>query len=185
MPKISNVSLTPAEWRLVAADFRPAAKDAAAERRQIAHAVATMQKLVGRQTGTAAHQWTHKDKAILPNNGDPTQLDCIDEAVNTWTYMTLMEKERLLRFHRVAHLAYAGSAVTLDQRNTAVIEDTKSGEYFAVDATLVDSGVPPPMIPLTTWIAQWPPDLPAADANASTAKPRPKPKHPSSQVSKL
>jgi NADH dehydrogenase FAD-containing subunit len=28
---------------------------------------------------------------ILPNLSDPTQLDCIDEAVNTWTYLTLME----------------------------------------------------------------------------------------------
>ena len=82
---------------------------AKAERQRIAHAVALMQLLVGEQTGTAAHQWTHKAMLVLPNFGDKTQLDCIDEAVNTWTYLTLMKRDKLFRFHRVAQLAYAGS----------------------------------------------------------------------------
>jgi hypothetical protein len=55
--------------------------------------------LSGDRPGTAAHQGTHRDKDILPPNlGDPTQLDCIDEAVNTWTYLTLMERSGLLHF---------------------------------------------------------------------------------------
>jgi hypothetical protein len=144
----------------VEALFVPRAKDAQTERRQIAHAVALIQLLVGQQTGTAAHQWTHHDKEILPNLGDPSQLDCIDEAVNTWTYLTLMERDGLLHFHQVAKLSYAGSPI--DPRNTAVLQEI-DGPYFAIDASLVDVGVPPPIIPLESWLAHWPPDLPASE----------------------
>ena len=114
----SRATLNRDAWRQVAAVYVPRAKDARTERRQIAHGVAMIQVLVGQQTGTVAHQWTHRDKDILPNFNDPTQLDCIDEAVNTWTYLTLMERSGLLHFHRVAKLSSAGSLI--DPRNTAV-----------------------------------------------------------------
>jgi hypothetical protein len=157
----SRAALKRDAWRHVEALFVPRAKDAQTERRQVAHAVALIQLLVGQQTGTAAHQWTHHDKEILPNLGDPSQLDCIDEAVNTWTYLTLMERDGLLHFHQVAKLSYAGSPI--DPRNTAVLQEI-DGPYFAIDASLVDVGVPPPIIPLESWLAHWPPDLPASEA---------------------
>jgi hypothetical protein len=157
----SRAALNGDAWRRVAAAFLPRAKDAQTERRQIAHGVALIQLLVGQQTGTDAHQWTHRDKAILPNFGDPTQLDCIDEAVNTWTYLTLMERGGLLHFHRVAKLSNAISLT--DPRNTAVLQEI-GGQYFAIDPSLVDVGVPPPIIPLESWLAHWPPDLPASEA---------------------
>jgi hypothetical protein len=148
-------------WRHVTSVFVPRAKDAPTERRQIAHGVALIQLLVGQQTGTASHQWTHRDKYILSNLNDPTQLDCIDEAVNTWTYLTLMERGGLLHFHRVAKLSHAGTP--LDPHNTAVMQEI-GGQYFAIDPALVDVGVPPPIIPLESWLAHWPPDLPASEA---------------------
>jgi hypothetical protein len=156
----SRVSLTPQEWSKVVAVFRPQARDAKAERRRISQAVATMQLLVGAKTGTAVHQWTHKDREILPNMSDPTQLDCIDEAVNTWTYMTMMERGRLFRFHEVAKLSNSGGLT--DPRNTAVVKE-KNGEYYAIDPALVDAGVPPPVIPLVSWMTEWPPDLSKSD----------------------
>jgi len=81
-------------------------------------------------------------------------------AVNTWTYLMLMGRSGLFHFHRVAKLSYAGSAI--DPRNTAVLEEI-GGQYFAIDPSLVDVGVPPPIIPLESWIAHWPPDLPASE----------------------
>jgi hypothetical protein len=159
----SRVALSSKDWHRVAAVLKPPAKNARAERRRIAQAVALMQRLVGAQTGTAVHQWTHQNMKILPNLGDPTQLDCIDEAVNTWTYMTMMERNGLFRFHRVAQLSNAGSLT--DPRNTAVLEEIGGG-YFAIDPALVDVGVPPPIIPLAVWMGDWPPDLSANDALA-------------------
>jgi len=129
-----------------------------------------MEKLVGPQTNTAAHQWTHKDMLIYPNLGDPTQLDCVDESVNTWTYMTMMERGGLLHFHRVAKLANAGGLTDPFMRNTAVLQEIK-GEYYAVDASLVDGGQPPVVMPLAQWMGKWPPDVSVAEAKA---KPAPK-----------
>jgi hypothetical protein len=156
---ITRASLSNAEWRRVAAVFRPPPKDAEAERRRIARAVALMQIMVGPKTGTAAPQWTHKDLMVLRSGGDPTQLDCIDEAVNTWTYMTMMERDGLFRFHRVAKLSHAGGLTDLaNVRNTAVLQE-KGGDYFAIDPSLVDHGVLPPVMPLSTWLGTWPPNI--------------------------
>jgi hypothetical protein len=70
-----------------------------------------------------------------------------------------MERSGLFHFHRVAKLSYAGSPI--DPRNTAVLQEI-GGQYFAIDPALVDVGVPPPIMPLETWLGQ--PDLPASEA---------------------
>jgi len=158
------------QWRRVTAIFKPRAKNARHERQQIAQGLAVIQTIVGPQTGTDAHQWTHKNMFVIPNGGDLTQLDCIDTSVNTWTYMTLMERSRLFAFHRVAPLSYG------PVRNTAVLQELNGG-YFAIDASLVDVGVPPPIMPLATWLGSWPPDSAAieqvdrADATVSQLRP--------------
>jgi hypothetical protein len=166
---VSHASLSKDAWRRVVAVFQPPPKDPQAERQRIAHAVALVQLLVGEQTGTAAHQWTHKALLVLPNFGDMTQLDCIDEAVNTWTYLTLMERDNLFRFHRVAQLAHGGSLTDPDIRNTAVLQEIGGG-YFAIDPSLVDAGVPPPIMPLATWLAPWPPDISVSNARVQLSR---------------
>ena len=150
----SHATMDEDQWRRVTAVFKPRAKNARLERHQIARGVALIQTIVGPQTGTDAHQWTHQNMFVIPNGGDLTQLDCIDTSVNTWTYMTLMERSGLFAFHRVAPLSYA------PLRNTAVLQEVDGG-YFAIDASLVDVGVPPLIMPLATWLGAWPPD-PAA-----------------------
>lgn len=163
----SRVSLSPKQWQRVAAVFKPAAKNAKVERRQVSQAVSLMHHLVGAQTGTAVEQWTHKNMDILPNLSDPTQLDCIDEAVNTWTYMTMMEKSSFLRFHRVAKLSNGGALV--NPRNTAVLEEKNGGGFYAVDPAIVGFGEPPPVIPLASWLENWPPDL-SKDSDAAPGR---------------
>lgn len=164
---VSRASLSKDAWRRVIAVFRPPPKGAQAERQRIARAAALIQVLVGEQTGTGAHQWTHKSMMIEPNFGDMTQLDCIDEAVNTWTYLTLMERAGLFRFHRVAQLAHAGGLS--DLRNTAVLQEI-GGEHFAIDPSLVDVGVLPPIMPLATWVGSWPPDITVSDERVQVSK---------------
>jgi hypothetical protein len=166
----SLASLSKYEWRQVIAVFRPRAKNAQAERQQIARGVALIERLVGPQTGTAAHQWTHKNMLIYPNLGDPSQLDCVDESVNTWTYMTLMERGGLLHFHRVAQLSNAGSLTDPFMRNTAVLQEINGG-YYAIDASLVNYAEAPLIMPLATWMGSWPPDLSAIEAAEKSARP--------------
>ncbi|HWE77537.1 MAG TPA: hypothetical protein VG270_03355 [Pseudolabrys sp.] len=93
---------------------------------------------------------------ILPNLGE-TQLGCIDEAVNTWTDMTMMGRGGLLRFHHVAPLAFAGSPIDPNPRNAAVLQE-HGRAYYGLDPSLVDSGVAP-VLPLAAWLDSWPPEL--------------------------
>jgi hypothetical protein len=158
------------QWRRVTAVFKPRAKNARLERQQIARGVALIETIVGPQTGTDAHQWTHQNMFVIPNGGDLTQLDCVDTSVNTWTYMTLMQRSGFFAFHRVAQLSYG------PVRNTAVVQEINGG-YFAIDASLVDVGVPPPIMPLAAWLSAWPPDPTAIErvdrADATVGQLRP------------
>lgn len=163
---VNRIALSTEEWQKVRAMFEPPAGDARGERRQIAAAVALLEHLVGVRTGTSAHQWTRSHYRINGNpHLDPTQLDCIDEAVNTWTYLTMVARDGLLRHHDVEKLAYAGGLpdFNFDLRNAAVIRATEGGEYFAIDPTLVDAGEKPPIFPLSVWLGPWPPPMPAND----------------------
>jgi len=143
----TRIALTEQEWRDVRAKFNPPPADAAAERRQAAEAVALLERLVGLRTGTSVHQQNSR-----LSYGDPTQLDCIDDSVNTWTYFTMLAHDGLLRYHTVAGLAHRGSLLTLDFSNAAVLVEKGDGEQFAVDPWLVDAGVPPPVYPLAMWL---------------------------------
>jgi len=142
----TRIALTAEEWLDVRADFDPPAEDAATERTQLAEAVARIERLVGGRTGTLVHQ-----RDSRANFGDPTQLDCVDNSVNTWTYLTMLAHDGLLRHHRVGGLAHRGTLLTLDFSNTAVIVEKESGEAFAVDPWLGEAGVPPPVFSLDLW----------------------------------
>ena len=149
----TRITLGETEWQRVRAVFEPH-PSASGERRQIAVAIAILEAEVGERTGTSAHQRREF------NTGDPSQLDCIDESVNTWTYLTMLDRDGLIRLHRVGGLAHGGSLMDLSVRNTAVIERKATGVAYAVDPWLVDAGKPPPIFPLYNWLASWPPDIP-------------------------
>ena len=92
----SVVNLPLNEWEGVTGWFEPIAASPAEERDQIKKAIGWMEVLIGRHTPT------HRDLAFdLPPLDDashlfPGQQDCIDEAVNTTTYLRLLEQYGLL-----------------------------------------------------------------------------------------
>jgi hypothetical protein len=148
----ARIALNVEEWRDVRAKFNPPPADASAERRQVVEAVARLERLVSLRTGTSVQQQHSR-----LNFGDSSQLDCIDDSVNTWSYLTMLAHDGLLRYHSVAGLAHRGSLLTLDFSNTAVLVEKGNGERFAVDPWLVDADVPPPVIPLAVWRrTDWP-----------------------------
>jgi hypothetical protein len=140
------VTLSPEEWREVAGWFVPTPANAAAEREQIRRAVGWMEVLVGRHTPT------HLDKGrndLIPTQA-PGQLDCIDESTNATTYLRLLERQGLLRFHRVLDRAYRRAL--LDQHWAGQIEDLATGERFVVDSWFADNGSLPYIQSLDKWL---------------------------------
>lgn len=139
--RMATVNLPGIEWQGVAGWFFPRAATPAEERAHIAHAIGWMEVLIGRRTPT------HKDLALdLPAGGDaralfPGQLDCIDEAVNTTTYLKLFVQNGLLRHHTVVEAAYRRSI--FNQHWAAQIEEAKTGKRFTVDSWFYPNGYPP------------------------------------------
>jgi len=136
------VDLPMDEWQEVEGWFSPAAQTPVEERQQIKHAIGWIEVLIGHHTPT------HKDLAFdLPAGQKdlsqlfPGQQDCIDEAVNTTTYLRLLEQRGLLRHHTVIEQAYRRAV--FDQHWAAQIREIDSGNRYVVDSWFQPNGYLP------------------------------------------
>lgn len=152
-----RVALRVEEQQSVRARAGSAASPESLERHRISLAMARFDQLVGARIGTLVHQ------RRAYNAGDPSQYDCIDESINTWTYLTILEREGLLHYHQVGGLAHAGTVLDFDVRNTATLVAKGDGAQYAIDPTLVDVGEAPPIVPLQRWVASYPPEISKSD----------------------
>ncbi len=151
--EVDTIGITPAQWRKVEAVFQPQAKSAVGERRRIARAIGLMEKIVGPYTHTAG------DKGgDVRGLGEYGQMDCIDEATNTTTYLTMMAHAGLLHFHTVQPTSTRLPNFWTWPHTTAVIREDATGTEYAVDSWFGDNGDPPYILPLKVWKTGWRPD---------------------------
>lgn len=138
----ATVSLPITEWNEVVGWFNPQATTAENERLQIKNAIGWMEVLIGRHTPT------HRDLAFdLPveltdtSNLFPGQQDCIDEAVNTTTYLRLLELNGFLKHHTVIEQAYRQAI--FDQHWAGQIRELATGDRYVVDSWFQPNGYLP------------------------------------------
>ena len=152
----TRAALEPEQWEQIVALFAPPADSAAAEREQIARAIGRMEQLVANFANT------HHDKAGDFNGFTQpgSQLDCVDESINTTTYLTLFEQEGLLRWHRVVSRASLGYLFLVGGPHfCAVVESTRcKPELCVIDSWFRDNGVDAEVLRLTTWQQCWSPE---------------------------
>lgn len=141
----TEVRLNDDDWSKVDAVFLAQPKSAAEERERIALAIGIMEILVGPQAGT-------RDDAgrNVTSRHQGEQLDCVDEAVNTTTYLRLIAERGLLRFHDVG-LPANRVLDLVDAHNTAVMVDRGTGISYAVDSWFYANGSPAVIVPLVAW----------------------------------
>lgn len=124
-----------------------------AEREAIKRAVAFMERRVAPVVGSG------EDVGGLDlwNAGRRGQMDCIDEAANTASYLMIAEKRGYLSHHTVAKPVARG--FFLDGRYphaTAVVREKETGKAWAVDSWREPNGVAPIVMPLEAWFAESP-----------------------------
>ncbi|MCP3866933.1 MAG: hypothetical protein GY703_02315 [Gammaproteobacteria bacterium] len=85
-------------------------------------------------------------------------MDCIDESTNTTNYLAMMQKDRLLKWHRLEDRSTRGFFIFGMPHTTAVINDRSTGLMWAVDSWFHDNGVPPEILPLDQWRGGWEPE---------------------------
>ncbi|MEM9224136.1 MAG: hypothetical protein AAGB11_17275 [Pseudomonadota bacterium] len=132
--------------------------------------IATMRRIIGRPSSPAAERaliqkmisWAEKRVAKtagsagdvggldMENARKRGQMDCIDEATNTTSYLLIAQENRLLRFHEVASPVARG--FFLDGRYPHATAVIRNGEKtYAVDSWPQANGVPPDVMPLEEW----------------------------------
>jgi len=142
----STVGLSAKEWESVAGWFREPAATPEVERDQIRRAVGWMEVVIGRHTPT------HLDLAAdeIPGKHRETgQQDCIDESVNTTTYLRLFQSMGYLRHHVVIEEAYRRAL--FDQHWSAQIREVASGTRYVVDSWFQPNGYLPIIQDSESW----------------------------------
>jgi hypothetical protein len=125
------------------------------ERRAVAYAIAKMETDVGKKLGI-------KDKAGMQftASGDASQMDCVDEATNTTSYLLVLKANGLIRQHTVeGTMSKENLAKGIVKLNpvqywphwTAVLKENKSGQKYAVDSWLFDNGENPAVVKVEDW----------------------------------
>lgn len=142
----SRVTLSTREWRSVIGWFDSKAADAATERDQIRQAIGWMEVLVGR------HGPGREDRGFDLQHTDRVtgQMDCIDESLNTTTYLRLFAEHGLLHWHNVVERIQRRAI--LDAHWTAQIEEVDTGERYVVDSWFHDNGMLPNVQSTTKWL---------------------------------
>ncbi len=143
--KQATVALPHDEWESVANWFKPIAADPKAERQQIRHAIGWMEAVIGNHTPT----YNDIGQNLSEDAQFPGQLDCIDESLNTTTYLKLFEQHGLLKWHRVTERAHRKAVI--DQHWSGQIEDNTSGKRYVVDSWFHPNGYLPYVQDAESW----------------------------------
>ncbi|WP_229008453.1 hypothetical protein [Methylophilus sp. Leaf408] len=141
-----TLKLAESEWDHILRIFSPLPETAEQERIQIAEAIGMLEDIVGTKTGTAA------DRAGTFGNSDyQHQQDCNDEAINSTTYMRLMQQAGLIRFHTIQDTRTRKFFFTGWPHSTAVIRENDTQAEFAVDSWFYDNGHAATIVPMAQW----------------------------------
>jgi hypothetical protein len=140
------------ELKEIAAEMKKVKKadNAAEERRAIAYAIGWMERYVGEKIGTKA------DRPGMEFNGpgDPTQQDCVDEATNTTSYLLILERNGLLKHHKIGRPFSRGN-ILLGVSNwihwTATMHENATGVKWAVDSWIYANGENPAIVEADKW----------------------------------
>jgi len=150
--KKALISLTSSEWNNIRKVFSSKPTSPSRERENISEAISILETIVGERSGTSADLGGSFPGALKKN-----QMDCVDEALNTSVYITMMEKEGLLQFHELYRLARRGIFITGWPHQASVIVEKDSGREYVVDSWFLDNGKPPFILPVEKWKSGWRP----------------------------
>lgn len=141
------------EWDDVLKPLKKPAQSAEEERNHIAQAAAKfegyMQKISGLPEDRA-------EASHLPE--DAGQMDCIDETINLSQFLSFVQTEGVLIYHKPVEPIHRGYFVDGKwPHNTAAIQELTSGHIYAVDGFYRKGGEEPYIIEKKVWMNNWRP----------------------------
>lgn len=143
----TEVALYPADYAALRQLMTRGAASPEAERAASANAVAWFERRFAPEAGTAGA----KARAGPFSTGDPSQIDCIESALNTTSLLLVLDQLGLLRHHQVIAYASRWRPLDLEVHSTAVLAELRSGRKWALDSWVRNSGELPDVLPLDAW----------------------------------
>lgn len=142
----TTMILSGEEWEQITEFFRNPPQNAGEERAKIVRALGWFEVLAGR------HSPIHLDLGQNRMRDGTThgQMDCIDESLNTTTYLKALEQNGLMRFHQVMDRAYRRTA--WDQHWAGRVLDTTTGRTWVIDSWFQDYGMDPFLQAYEQWM---------------------------------
>ena len=139
-----------AELTAIMKKWRTKADTAEDERRGVAYSIGWMETRVGNVIGTK----DDRPGMDFAASGDPTQQDCVDEATNTTSYMTVLQTKGLIRHHKVS-TPFAKEnylrGVAGWTHWTAVLVENSNKQRWAVDSWIYANGENPAIVKAEEW----------------------------------
>ncbi|WP_232372307.1 hypothetical protein [Acuticoccus mangrovi] len=117
------------------------------ERASIAKLIAWMETRVAEPVGSA----DDIGGLDLYNAGKAGQMDCLDEASNTTSYLMVANEAGLLRFHKVGGPVARGFFLDGRYPHATAVVVSERGTPWAVDSWPNANGVEPDVMPLAIW----------------------------------
>jgi len=118
------------------------------ERRILARAVAWFDREGGRAAGTVGRI----ARASVETKSGSSQMDCIDLTANITELLIALDRNKLLRFHRVGEPASRGLFIDGKQPHTTpVIVEVATGTEWSVDSWTKAYGQIPDIMTITEW----------------------------------
>lgn len=140
-------NFTDPEWRAIQKIFKKKSKTPEDERKKISKAIAKMEQYMGEEFGTK----NDLPKAPLSKESE-TELDCIDETVNTTKFLKFLEEADLLVFHKVSKPVYKGYMLNgVYPHNSAAVMETETGAVYVIDSYIFENGAEPNIRQLDNW----------------------------------
>ena len=150
----TDVKLSEKQWSKVVRPLARKAKNPAAERANIAKAVALMEKEVQKTANLnpdlAQAQTFEKDQH---------QMDCLDETINTSRYIGFFADKGFLHYHEAGEPLHRGYFIDgLWPHNTASVQEKATGAVFAIDSYYSDNGKKVYVVAKQDWLNKWRPE---------------------------
>lgn len=146
--------ITDKQWRQIERMFTPAAKTPEEERRRIVRAIGRMETYAGLSSGLTedrAEAETFEENRL-------TQMDCIDETVNTDLYLSFLFDAGLIKHHRPHNPVHRGYFIDgAWPHNSAAVADIKTGTVYVIDSYFGKHGDGAYAVPLGDWADFWRP----------------------------
>jgi hypothetical protein len=143
----NQLVLTPAKFSYLRGMLQ-SARSASEERKIIAKVVAWYDREGGRVAGTTGRI----AYAAADTKTGPTQMDCIDLTANITELLIVLDRAKLLRYHRVGEPVSRGLIIDGKRPHTTpVIVETANGSQWSVDSWTRAYGQSPEIMTISEW----------------------------------